>query len=215
MVVYIYQCYPLDSSWPIYFPGGSDGTVSVYNAGDLGSSPGLRRSLEKEMAVHSSTLAWKIPWTEEPGRLQSVGSQRVGHDWATSLSLFTFLRTRFWNSWNVTSVTLCQSKSVNLLSRDGLRTCHVLVKRGTGRIHSLPPRSSPSGSCAFYRDASCTNRCSRSEVSIPHGWLFSPPMIGRVFSRPPSSEWTTFLGFSFRAGVPIPFPQPLSHIRAT
>ena len=36
--------------------------------------------LEKEMAVHSSTVAWKIPWTEEPGRLQSMGSQRVGHD---------------------------------------------------------------------------------------------------------------------------------------
>ena len=42
--------------------------------------------LEKEMATHSSTLAWKIQWTEEPGRLQSMGSQRVGHDWATSLT---------------------------------------------------------------------------------------------------------------------------------
>ena len=42
------------------------------------------------MAPHSSTLAWKIPWTEEPGRLQSIGSLRVGHDWATSLSLFHF-----------------------------------------------------------------------------------------------------------------------------
>ena len=41
--------------------------------------------LEKEMATHSSTLAWKIPWTKEPGRLQSKGSQRVRHDWATSL----------------------------------------------------------------------------------------------------------------------------------
>ena len=38
------------------------------------------------MAIHSSTIAWKIPWTEEPGRLPSMGSQRVGHDWATSLS---------------------------------------------------------------------------------------------------------------------------------
>ena len=46
--------------------------------------------LEKEMATHSSTLAWKIPWTEEPGRLQSMGSQRVGHDRATSLSLSLF-----------------------------------------------------------------------------------------------------------------------------
>ena len=42
--------------------------------------------LEKEMATHSSTLAWKIPWTEEPGRLQSMGSQGVGHDLVTSLS---------------------------------------------------------------------------------------------------------------------------------
>ena len=47
-------------------------------------------SFEKAIAPHSSTLAWKIPWTKEPGGLQSMGSQRVGHDWATSLSLFTF-----------------------------------------------------------------------------------------------------------------------------
>ena len=46
---------------------------------------GQEDPLEKEMAIHSRTLAWKIPWTEEPDRLQSMGSQRVGHDWATSL----------------------------------------------------------------------------------------------------------------------------------
>ena len=46
--------------------------------------------LEKAMAPHSSTLAWKFPWMEEPGRLQSMGLLRVRHDWATSLSLFTF-----------------------------------------------------------------------------------------------------------------------------
>ena len=50
-------------------------------------SLGWEDPLEEEMATHSSTLAWKIPWTEEPGRLQSMGSQRVGHDWATSLHL--------------------------------------------------------------------------------------------------------------------------------
>ena len=48
-------------------------------------SLGWEDPLEKEMATHSSTLAWKIPWMEEPGRLQSIGLQRVGHDWATSL----------------------------------------------------------------------------------------------------------------------------------
>ena len=46
--------------------------------------------LEQEMAAHSSTLAWKIPWTEEPGRLQAMGSQRVRHDWVTLLSLSQF-----------------------------------------------------------------------------------------------------------------------------
>ena len=49
---------------------------------------------EKAMAPHSSTLAWKIPLTEEPDRLQSMGSLRVGHDWATSLSLFIFMHWR-------------------------------------------------------------------------------------------------------------------------
>ena len=45
------------------------------------------KTAEKAVAPHSSTLAWKIPWTEEPGRLQSMGSLRVGHNWVTSLSL--------------------------------------------------------------------------------------------------------------------------------
>ena len=54
----------------------------------------LYRPLEKVMAPHSSTLAWKLPWTEESGRLQSMGSLRIGHDWAISLSLFTFMHWR-------------------------------------------------------------------------------------------------------------------------
>ena len=56
------------------------------------------------MAPHSSTLAWKIPWMEEPGRLQSMGSLRVIHDWATSLSLFTFMHWR--RKWQPTPVFL-------------------------------------------------------------------------------------------------------------
>ena len=59
---------------------------------------------EKTMAPHSSTLAWKIPWMEEPGELQSMGSLRVGHDWATSLSLFTFKHWR--RKWQPTLVFL-------------------------------------------------------------------------------------------------------------
>ena len=59
---------------------------------------------EKAMTPHSSTLAWKIPWMEKPDRLQSMGSLRVGHDWAASLSLFTFMHWR--RKWQPTPVFL-------------------------------------------------------------------------------------------------------------
>ena len=72
-------------SWVKGFPGGWEVKASASNAGDPGSIPGLGRSLEKGKATHSSILAWRIPWTEEPGKLQSTGLQRVRHDWATSL----------------------------------------------------------------------------------------------------------------------------------
>ena len=62
------------------FPGGSDGEDSACNEGDLGSIPGQEDPLEKEMANRSNVLAWKIPWTEEPGGLQSTELQRVRHD---------------------------------------------------------------------------------------------------------------------------------------
>ena len=67
-------------------------------------SSGYRQRLEKAMAPHSSTFAWKIPWMEEPGRLQSMESWRVGYDWETSLSLFTFMHWR--RKWQPTPVFL-------------------------------------------------------------------------------------------------------------
>ena len=62
------------------FPGGSDGKESSRKAGDQGLIPGSRRSPRKGNGYHSSILAWSIPWTEEPDGLQSMGSQRLGHD---------------------------------------------------------------------------------------------------------------------------------------
>ena len=64
----------------MYFPGGSDSKASAYKRETQVQSLGWEDLLEKEMATHSSILAWKIPWTERPGRLQSMGSQRVRHD---------------------------------------------------------------------------------------------------------------------------------------
>ena len=80
---------------------------------------GSRMRMEKAMAPHSSTLAWKIPWMEEPGRLQSMGLRRVGHDWATSLSLFTFMHWR--KKWQPTPVFLPGESQ----GRGSLVGCHL------------------------------------------------------------------------------------------
>ena len=64
-------------------PGGSviqNLPANAQDAGDMASTPGSGRSTEEEMATHSSILAWEIPWTEEPGGLQSMGLQKVSHD---------------------------------------------------------------------------------------------------------------------------------------
>ena len=64
----------------VSLPGGSDSKESAHDAGDPGSISGRADPPEKGVATHSSILAWRIPWVEEPGRLQSIGSQRAGHD---------------------------------------------------------------------------------------------------------------------------------------
>ena len=60
--------------WLRGLPGGSEGKASACSVGDPGSIPGSGRPLEEEMATHSGILAWRIPWTEETGGLQSMGS---------------------------------------------------------------------------------------------------------------------------------------------
>ena len=73
-------CCFTQASLVVGFPGGSDSKESTHSAGDLGLIPDWKDPLEKGMATHSCILAWRIPWTEKPGRLQSTGPRRVGHD---------------------------------------------------------------------------------------------------------------------------------------
>ena len=72
------------------FPGGSVVKNLPALQETLAESLGQENPQEKEMATYSSILAWEIQWTEEPGRLQSIGSQRVGHDWMTNTHTHTF-----------------------------------------------------------------------------------------------------------------------------
>ena len=91
---------------------------------------------EKAMAPHSSTLAWKIPWTEEPGRLQSMGSLGVGHNWASSLSLFTFMHWR--RKWQPTPVFLPGESQ----GRGSLVGCRLWVAQSRTRLKRLSSSSS-------------------------------------------------------------------------
>ena len=94
----LFMGFPRQEYWSgMPFPSPGD----LPNPGIETGSPAL---LEKAMATHSSTLAWKISWAEEPGRLQSMGLLRVGHDWATSLSLFTCMHWR--RKWQPTPLFL-------------------------------------------------------------------------------------------------------------
>ena len=87
------------------------------------------------METHSSTLAWKIPWMEEPGRLQSMGSQRVGHDWETSL--FTLQHTRF----------PCPSLSLGVFSNSCPLSwwCHPTISSSVAHFSSCPQSFPSSG----------------------------------------------------------------------
>ena len=93
---------------------------------------------EKAVAPHSSALAWKIPWTEEPGRLQSIGSLRVGHDWVTSLSLFTFMHWR--RKWQPTPGFL-PGESQGHRSQVG---CRLWGRKSRTRLRQLSSSSSSS-----------------------------------------------------------------------
>ena len=128
----------------------------------------ISNGTKKAMAPHSSTLAWKIPWTEEPGRLQSMGSLRVGHDWATSLSLFTFIigegngnpllcscleNPRDGGAWwaTVYGVTQSRTRLKRLSSSSSSRSIHVAA----------------SGILFFWLNNIQLHICTTSSLSIP------------------------------------------------
>ena len=144
------------------------------------------------MALHSSTLAWKIPWTEEPGRLQSMGSQKVGHDWTTSLSLFTFMHWR--RKWQPTSVFLpresCGQKSLvgccpwcrQSQTRLKRLSMHACIREGNGSPLQCSCLENPrdrgpwwAAVCGVEQSRTRLKRLSSSSMVFPAGlsWSFS------------------------------------------
>ena len=151
--------------------------------------------MEKAMAPHSSTLAWKIPWMGEPGRLQSMGSLSVGHDWMTSLSLFTFMHWR--RKWQPTPVFLPGESQ----GWGSLLGCHLGVAQSWTRLKRL---SSSSRHLPYYLHCLTTTLHSR--------W-HSPLLICKE-AKVTKGEMTCLRSHSYRGadqkkklGVSVPGPQ--------
>ena len=104
--------------------------VSAGDVRDVGSIPGWEDLLEEGMATHSSILAWRMPWTEEPGRLQSRGSQKVGHDW-NNFSM-AYSHTQPWGNLDLGVVSVTK-----LLKMPG-------ISPPSGPSWHIPPRLSQS-----------------------------------------------------------------------
>ena len=121
-------------------------------------SLGWEDPLEKEMATHSSTLAWKIPWTEEPGRLQSMGSQRVRHNWATSLVHWI---SQFSSVQSLSCLSHCQPR--------GLQHARLPCLSPTPGVYS---NSSPSSRWCHPMISSSVVPFSSCLQSLPASWSF-------------------------------------------
>ena len=150
-------------------------------------SLGWEDPLEKEMATHSSTLAWRIPWREEPGRLQSMGSQRVRHFWATSLSLSQYIR-----NW----ISTTKADSLPLHHVGSLRwkwkkvkvksVSHVQLCATPWTVaHQAPP------SLGFSRQEHWSGLPFPSPGDFPNPGikLMSPALAGGFFTTEPPDKW--------------------------
>ena len=144
---------------------------SVCNAGDPGSIPGGSQG----SLLHSSILAWRIPWTEEPGELQSMRSQRVGHDWVTFLLFFTVISKELDECLHQMSVSLLKlSVSLGELAKPRCLQAwdHLNRENDLAPVHPLIF----SENCTF--------------PSYLHGWL-----------EPPGGSLVTFTFYSWWCGI--------------
>ena len=133
--------------------------------------------LEMAMAPHSSTLAWKIPWREEPGRLPSLGSIGVGHDWVTSLSFFSFMHWR--RKWQFTPVFLPGESQ----GRGSLVGCRLWV-----RIESDTTEATQQQQQVLFKKAICAPTFTAAVITTaPNG---SKPSVHQRMTGKHNSVWT-------------------------
>ena len=136
------------------------------------------------MAPHSSTLAWQIPWMEEPGRLQSMGSLGVRHDWATSLSLFTFMHWR--RKWQPTPVFLSGESQ----GQGSLMGCRLWVAQSQTWLKRLSSSSSSSqDSVGFTKEFELTIR------TYDPGYSDLYQLIHLLVSESKAKEWIEKAGW--------------------
>ena len=140
---------------PVFVPGKFYGQRSLagYSPWDCNR---VRHNFREGNGTHSRTLAWKIPWTEEPGGLQSVGSRRVGHDWATSLSLFTFMHwRRKWHPLQCSCLENPRDGGAWWAAVYGVAQSRTRLKRLSSSRHTLVTKPPPP--CIFCHEMAVLN----------------------------------------------------------
>ena len=156
------------------------------------------------MAPHSSTLAWRIPGTEEPGGLRSMGSLRVGRDWATSLSLFTFIHWR--RKWQPTPVFLPGESQ----GRGSLVGCRLW---GRTVSHNWSDLAAAAAACTILIIFKCTvqwyslHPCCRTSITTVHSRTLH---LAKLYIHYTISHLETLYPMNYTSSFP-PLPAPGNH----
>ena len=183
------------------FPHSSVSKSSAYNAGDLVQSLGQEDTLEKEVATHSSILAWRIPWTEEPGRLLSMGSQESDNDLATKPPpppcrwISSRCYSHIWNihNWTVFSQLMVLRTAVNLKA--------TLISWGNFRTENQSRDVTRPYACTHAKSLQlCPTLCDPVDCSL----------LGSSVHRISQARYWSRLPFSPPGDLPHPGNKPTS-----
>ena len=151
---------------------------------------GWKNLLEKEMAMHSSILTWKIPWTEEPGGLQSMGSQRVGHDWETSLHFHFPLqaspeRVLAAGDWKGGELGKWKGGERDAGERPGQGSCGGCCCGNLRAVGRTPPTTAPLKDGSWGLCPQAPALCwARGSSTFPHFWAALPSDLPQFQRRP-------------------------------
>ena len=180
----------------------SDAKESACNTGDPGFIPGSGRSLKKEMATHSCILVWRIPWTKEPGRLQSIDLQRVRHGWGNNTPLINIVLDSY--IFLMCFLFLLMTSQLSIYRNISINSVQLLSHV---RLYVTPWTTACKASLSITNSWSLLKLMSIESIMLSNHFILCWPLLLlpsifasiRVFSNElaPHTRWTKYWSFSF------------------